>query len=351
MEVYENYSQFVVVSIVNLYHKTNKFPFDGKGVKMTLKTRDYRRLADDDFMRWNKDDVVPWLINHHADPDHAPMDMDYEPLTVAFALALQDYKNKKEIAETRTKEVAPAARQLRDILIGVRRMLPQLFGGNENVLAEFGLVEAVSPDDDKMLLSARSCRDYWAVVSVEPEYAALAFVLNTVAGAITALEDARLAASAAAQAKDAAQNAKDITYQAAIDKISEIFNWYRGLYVSPEDMRWQQTPFGASWDGGEPVEPLIPWPGPAPIEGEDFGDGTVELRVVLIEDMVDGFWEGRESPNGPWEILIPHILFDEGKPVAHRELNVPPGKYEYRFTPVNAAGEPGLSSTVTVMVK
>jgi len=111
------------------------------------------------------------------------------------------------------------------------------------------------------------------------------------------------------------------------------------------------VPKSLIWTPSEPSEPLIPWPGPAEIEGEDLGDGMVELRVTLIEDMVDGFWEGREAPNGPWEVLIQHILFDEGLPVAHRELNVPPGKYEYRFTPVNAELAHGLPSMVIVMVK
>ena len=48
-----------------------------------MKTRDFRNLSDDDFMRWSEDDVVPWLNEHHADPDHAPLDMEYEPLAVA----------------------------------------------------------------------------------------------------------------------------------------------------------------------------------------------------------------------------------------------------------------------------
>jgi len=75
---------------------------------MSIKTRKFRNLSDDDFMRWS-DDVVIWIDEHHADPDHAPMDMDFEPLALAFTLALQDYKTKKQIAETRTTEIAPAS--------------------------------------------------------------------------------------------------------------------------------------------------------------------------------------------------------------------------------------------------
>jgi len=146
---------------------------------------------------------------------------------------------------------------------------------------------------------------------------------------------------------------RNIALEQFIEILSPIRKWlWKMLPEGREDTRLIEygfDPYNAQ--PSEPEEPLIPWPGPAEIEGEDLGDGMVELRVTLIEDMVDGFWEGREAPNGPWEVLIQHILFDEGLPVAHRELNVPAGKYEYRFTPVNAELAHGLPSMVIVMVK
>jgi hypothetical protein len=179
------------------------------------------------------------------------MDLDFEPLATAFALALQDYKNKKDIAEARTREIAPASKQLRDLMLGLSRMLPTLFDGDENVLAEFSLTKPIPTDDDLLLVAARSCRDRWDVVKLEPEYAPLTFLFDQVAVLVLALEDARDAATVVAQARDAAQNAKDVALEAAVKKVQAIFNWYRGLYVSPEDERWQATPFGATYGEGE----------------------------------------------------------------------------------------------------
>jgi len=217
---------------------------------MTIKTRDFYNLSDDDFMRWS-DEAAIWFTEHHADPNHAPMDLDFEPLATAFALALQDYKNKKDIAEARTREIAPASKQLRDLMLGLSRMLPTLFDGDENVLAEFSLTKPIPTDDDLLLVAARSCRDRWDVVKLEPEYAPLTFLFDQVAVLVLALEDARDAATVVAQARDAAQNAKDVALEAAVKKAQAIFNWYRGLYVSPEDERWQATPFGATYGEGE----------------------------------------------------------------------------------------------------
>lgn len=325
---------------------------------MALKTRRFRELTDDDFMRWNKDDVVPWLNAHHSDPDHAPMDMDYEPLAVAFALALQDYNTKKGIAKTRTSEIAAPSKQLRDTLIGVRRMLPQLFGGNENVLAEFGLVEPISQDDDKMLLAARECRDHWADVSLEPEYAALAFLLNTVAGAITALEDARLASSAAAQARDAAQNTKDFTYRATIDKIAQIFNWYRGLYVSPEDERWQATPFGATYGGSggsEPGEPGAPewpdWPGPVEASAVQVGDGWVRITFSGLNGGKTLRIERLRQGDTDYVLVTQGLPLDDPEEVMpFDDTNLDKKKYTYKLTPFDGHGNPGTPLLIEVTV-
>ena len=245
---------------------------------MTIKTRDFYNLSDDDFMRWS-DEAAIWFTEHHADPNHAPMDLDFELLATAFALALQDYKNKKAIAEARTREIAPPSKQLRDLMLALSRMLPTLFDGDENVLAEFSLTTPITTDDDLLLIAARSCRDRWDVVKLEPEYAPLTFLFDQVAVLVTALEDAR----------DAAQNTKDVALEAAVKKAQAIFNWYRGLYVSPEDERWQATPFGATYgeSGGGGEVPPAPenWDDPPTgLKVKEGPPGFANISAILHED-------------------------------------------------------------------
>jgi len=273
------------------------------------------------------------------------MDMEYEPLAEAFAFALQDYKTKKQISEQRTIDTDDPSKQLKGILLGVRRMLPQLFGGEEGVLAEFGLASPLSKDEDLMLIAARQCRDYWDSLCAPdppPEYEPIAFLMDTVAGAVTELEDARLAAGAASHAKDVAQNTKDIAYRAAIDKISEIFNWYRGLYVEPEDERWQATPFGATYGlPGEPGEPE------EPEEPEEFygmatfiAPGTWDLWCSRPSGVHNARLQLQILPDGPIETVTELMLIEEDVFLPHRLFDMAPGDYCAYFTPLDEAGTP-----------
>jgi len=286
-----------------------------------------------------------------VDPLLTEFETAFEALRTAQALC-QTTRIDKEAAVEKAKLAREA---MEHSLVRLKRFIGVVADEDfaEVMIHELG-IDANFPDKDEdfvtLIMSSVIPRlDNWDGTPQEIVAAIKTEVNNAVVAFRTAVLDS---ADKQSEAETATAD-RDENQEAYEDILTKIRKWlYLMLPNEREDQRLEEYGFEA-WGGEEPEpeEPLIPWPGPAEIEGEDLGDGMVELRVKLIEDMVDGFWEGREAPNGPWEVLIQHILFDEGKPVAHRELNVPAGKYEYRFTPVNAELAHGLPSMVIVMVK
>ena len=286
-----------------------------------------------------------------VDPLLTEFETAFEALRTAQALC-QTTRIDKEAAVEKAKLAREA---MEHSLVRLKRFIGVVADEDfaEVMIHELG-IDANFPDKDEdfvtLIMSSVIPRlDNWDGTPQE----IVAAIKTEVNNAIVVFRTAVLDSADKQSEAETATADRDENQEAYEDVLTKIRKWlYLMLPNEREDQRLEEYGFEA-WGGEEPEpeEPLIPWPGPAPIEGEDLGDGMVELRVKLIEDMVDGFWEGREAPNGPWEVLIQHILFDEGLPVAHRELNVPTGKYEYRFTPVNAELAHGLPSMVIVMVK
>jgi len=286
-----------------------------------------------------------------VDPLLTEFETAFEALRTAQALC-QTTRIDKEAAVEKAKLAREA---MEHSLVRLKRFIGVVADEDfaEVMIHELG-IDANFPDKDEdfvtLIMSSVIPRlDNWDGTPQE----IVAAIKTEVNNAIVVFRTAVLDSADKQSEAETATADRDENQEAYEDVLTKIRKWlYLMLPNEREDQRLEEYGFEA-WGGEEPEpeEPLIPWPGPAPIEGEDLGDGMVELRVKLIEDMVYGFWEGREAPNGPWEVLIQHILFDEGLPVAHRELNVPTGKYEYRFTPVNAELAHGLPSMVIVMVK
>jgi len=250
---------------------------------MPIKTRDPHSLSDDDYIQMGEA-VVLWCGEHHADPDHAPMDTDYEPKLLAFSLKLQQYRNAQEQAEDRHKEVKGPGDELHSLMIGLNRIIPTVFDGDESMLGYFSLALPIPTDLDLLLVDARACRDYWDSLcdpDVPPEYAAVAFLLDQVAGKITALEDAREAWTLASQKVDKLQNEKLVSREEAHHVERLIFNWYRALHTDSHDGWWTGTPWGAAW-------------------GEGSGDGETPENW---DDILTGFTV-KEGPPGDANVSV-----------------------------------------------
>ena len=101
----------------------------------------------------------------------------------------------------------------------------------------------------------------------------------------------------------------------------------------------------------EPGEPTIPWPGPAVISAKYVGLLTWGLCVdEMCIDMVNGSWELKMGEEGLWQPVIDHVIIEDGVVINFRLFDMVPGDYTAKFTPRNAAEEPGTPSEVSFTV-
>ena len=220
------------------------------------KSRTPDRFADDDLENFFTG-VLLFGTEHAADPDFYPNYADLTPLIPVFITALQVFNVAKQTSEARFAKYQLEVEPLRQNMIGLRRLMPALFG-NDEMLDAFGLYDAIPTDVDQLLPLARQCRDHWISISdpiPPPEYAPLAGKLDGMAGLITALETAQAALGQANIDKNQAQNAKDLARSSALMAERGMFNWYRGFYTDPQNDFWTETPWGKSSGGGS-SEPL-----------------------------------------------------------------------------------------------
>jgi len=208
------------------------------------KARDPHDLADNDYENFTAG-LLQWGDDHKNDPDFYPNYADIPPLKVAFDDALQEYVHSKEVADEKLEAFTKAGEALFDIMMALRRMLPALFG-NDEMLDDFSLRDALSSDVDKLLLRARQCKDNWDIVKAQPEYAPLIPKFDEFLTILAACESARQVEGQAVLEREQAQNQKLATRGACNDAERRMFNWYRGLYTSPQNEWWTETPWGES---------------------------------------------------------------------------------------------------------
>jgi len=213
------------------------------------KTRRPHTFADDDYMNFTSG-VLDWGDKHTGDPDFYPHYANLPPLKHAFDDSLRDYDLLKQVADEKHKTMLSTVEPVRQTMIGLRRLLPSLFG-DDKMLDDFSLRDAIPTDVDKLLIRARGCKKHWDEVSNEPEYAPVAPKFVEFEAALVLLEQMRHESGEALFAMEAAQNAKLDARAACDDEERKMFNWYRGLHTKPESEWWTQSPWGAASGGGD----------------------------------------------------------------------------------------------------
>ena len=208
------------------------------------KARRPERLANNDYENFTAG-LIQWGEDHKSDPDFYPNYADIPPLKAAFDLAYQEYVNSMEVADEKLERFNESGEALFDIMMTLRRMLPALFG-NDQMLDDFSLRDALSTDIDKLLIRARQCKDQWDIVKAQPEYAPLIPQFDEFLTILAACESARQVEGQAVLDREQAQNETLTTRDACHDEERRMFNWYRGLYTSPQDEWWTETPWGKS---------------------------------------------------------------------------------------------------------
>jgi len=105
---------------------------------------------------------------------------------------------------------------------------------------------------------------------------------------------------------------------------------------------------------GEP-EPLPvdwpPWPGPAEIfTAVLIEPGVVELVYSGVQEATIGYLDRRKPGTADWILVADDLPMNAEDILPFRDYDVPPGTWEYRFTPIRD-GEKGVASFAIVEVK
>jgi len=109
-------------------------------------------------------------------------------------------------------------------------------------------------------------------------------------------------------------------------------------------------PASEVWTPGQPEPWLPPWPGPV----ETFivtylGEKEVQIDYSGVQEATIGYLDRRKVGSEDWILVANDLPMNEEDILPFRERHVPPGTWEYRFTPVKD-GEKGEPSFVSIEV-
>jgi len=302
-----------------------------------------------DYLDWTKW-LKNWLDEHSGDSDYpSHLIAAYNAAVDAYEAALIDYDAKTEAQIGKSELYDIKAKAVYEKLLTIKIALPTVMD-DPDVLAAFGLSLPLSRDREDIYVRVQVVLEHWDEVSGEPVYDPLEgdfdalIVLNT---EFTSAHDVYYAAFDAMQQ---AQNTLVAAKEALHDSERKIFTWYRSRYTKGTEEFWTGTPWGAV-GGGEPsVEyPVFPDP-PETFTAEDKGGGMTEVVYSYVDGATHGLLERRKAgTNQPWEVVNDHLPMDPENMLPYRELHVPPGEWEYRFTAMNGE-EAGTPVVITVVV-
>ncbi len=315
-----------------------------------IKSRTPYRLSDKDydewFTRW-----VAWFLAFPNTPEFAnwlrsglyALDAAFHDALVAVGLAKIAQDNATELWNESVKN-------LRDLLVKLRISLPTLTPGDDSVLDKLNLRGEVPPRDaDDLVHYAELVDEAWQPLSGDPAYAPFADRLNLIAPSLTDINDKRVVMGQAILAYSTACDVKTAAREECNTRERAVFNFFRGEDKPPEF--WTSSHYGLPGGGEEPsvVYPVFPEP-PDIFTAEDKGGGMTEVVYGYVDGSTHGLLERRKAGSAePWIEVSDHLPMDKDNMLPYRELHVPPGEWEYRFTPMNG-DEHGASVSATVVV-
>jgi len=281
-------------------------------------------------------------------PEH--LAADQQAKADAFVAAMDVMENAQNVMRQCTKQLADRVKALSDKLRWMRNVLPSLTPGDDSILIPFGLDAKVPHAYEELKNYADAADAYWQTVSGEALYDPYADKIDELADLIDDFEDKRMEQVALNNAYAAAQNAKDIARAEHHTIERAIFNHYVAFYPDQQDMYWDVTPWGRATSEQTPVYPVFPEP-PETFTAEDKGGGMTEVVYGYVDGATHGLLERRKAGSAePWIEVSDHLPMDKDNMLPYRELHVPPGEWEYRFTPMNG-DEHGTSVSATVVVE
>lgn len=323
---------------------------------MAKKTREPARLGHADYCKWFEQ-MIGFKEDRVADgtwPDH--LDANFQVLFNNLWDAWDTYDRiNNELKKTTYKAYDEASKPVYNRLVSLRELIPTLFEGDDSVLGEFGLARKVPRDKEDLFTMASGCLEHWDDLvdgGLPSEYDPVEPMFALFADEYDAFQTAYTAYIAKTRDVEEAQNLFIEKRELCHHKERLIFHWFKGLHMDGEDEWWTATLWGTvSGGGGEPsvVYPVFPEP-PETFTAEDKGGGMTEVVYGYVDGATHGLLERRKAGSAePWIEVSDHLPMDKDNMLPYRELHVPPGEWEYRFTPMNG-DEHGTSVSATVVV-
>jgi len=315
-----------------------------------IKSRRPYRLSDEKYDEWFTG-FVTWFLSLPNTPEFCnwlrPGLQALDDTYFAKRIAAQQAEDAQMDASAAWRSSVKA---LRTLLIKLRISLLSLVPGDDSVLHLFRLDEEVPEDPDTLVDYATIADLAWQPHAGEPEYAVFADRLNNIAVFCDDVKAKRIAMRQAITAYSHATDEKTAAREACNERERAIFSFFRGEDLP--DGFWTDSPWGLPSGGEEPsvVYPVFPEP-PGTFTAEDKGGGMTEVVYGYVDGATHGLLERRKAGSAePWIEVSDHLPMDKDNMLPYRELHVPPGEWEYRFTPMNG-DEHGASVSATVVVE
>ena len=270
----------------------------------------------------------------------------------AYIVALDEFHTAESNMQTASRVVKAAVDGISAKLRWFKYILPTMIIGPDTLIEEFGLDGEMPVEYAEIKNLGDEVMAHWNARRAEPIFAPIVADGDLLAGILASYDSAVAAQNTAQNVYSMKSVAKNEARDSHHEIEREIFNWYRAHYPKPEDDYWVKTPWGKSSGGEEepPVEyPVFPEP-PDIFTAEDKGGGMTEVVYGYVDGSTHGLLERRKVGSvEPWIEVSDHLPMDKDNMLPYRELHVPPGEWEYRFTPMNG-DEHGASVSATVVV-
>ena len=317
---------------------------------MAIKTRQPKDLGIDDFITFVRRLLI-WIATQVGDPDYRAVLVDgLEAKLDALVAKLAEYRQLQIHVPEINDLYTTAADTLHDGLEVLKGILPSFFD-DPDVLGFFGLAKPIPTDLDELFTLGGVCFGKWDEVAGEPEYSDVETDFENVRVMFDDFVSKRDEYELKYQELQDAQNEMVALREEIEEQERNIFQYYRSKHPDYKAEWWTNTPWGTSGGGEEPsVEyPVFPEP-PDIFTAEDNGGGMTEVVYGYVDGSTHGLLERRKVGSAePWIEVSDHLPMDKDNMLPYRELHVPPGEWEYRFTPMNG-DEHGASVSATVVV-
>ena len=221
---------------------------------MGIKSRDPNNLKHSDYVSWFLEflDTRGRLIASGEWPMH--LEVDFAGLYDVYKNAYADFEAKEQyLVIEATPAHKAAAKKVFLRIRSFKQLLPTLFGGDETVLTEFAINEAIPSDKDDLYIMAKNCIDHWTELcdpAMPPEYAPVEAFFTEYATEFADFEAAHEAHIDATREKEIAETVADETRAPCHAAERLVFHWFKGIYLDSKDPWWADTMWGCSCGGG-----------------------------------------------------------------------------------------------------